>query len=197
MCQWENTLLRENRWWDGFNRPCRALFPTVDVVAKQRYVKQTKICVQRGSSPKAFDISAGKPNLPITSWSVDNIHNRVLYCTSIGINYACMADFCADNTQQADFDELVVCGLWRRASQKWLRMGSASCRVWTKLLSNNARADDTHTCWHLACKGLHGLKSPMFPGFITNKLPRVLLFIRSLVRRLGFFFFLYIFRLHY
>ena len=33
-----------------------------------------------------------------------------------------MADFCVDNTQQVEFDEKVVCGLWQcealRASQK-------------------------------------------------------------------------------
>ena len=35
-----------------------------------------------------------------------------------------MADFCVDNTQQVEFDEKVVCGLWQcealRASQKEL-----------------------------------------------------------------------------
>ena len=45
------------------------------------------VCVQRESWPKAFDMSAGIPNLPIISWSVDNIHNRVLCCKSISINY--------------------------------------------------------------------------------------------------------------
>ena len=83
MCQWEDTLIRENRWYDGFNRPCRVLFPIVDVVAKQMFVKQTEFCVQRESRPKAFDMSAGITHLPITSWSVDNIHNRVVCCTFI------------------------------------------------------------------------------------------------------------------
>ena len=33
-----------------------------------------------------------------------------------------MADFCADNTQQVDFDELVVCGLWQcEALQKKMK----------------------------------------------------------------------------
>ena len=33
------------------------------------------------------DMSVGIPNVPITSWSVSNIHNRVLCCKSISINY--------------------------------------------------------------------------------------------------------------
>ena len=37
-----------------------------------------------------------------------------------------MADFCVDKTQQAEFDEKVVCGLWQcealRASQKQLHL---------------------------------------------------------------------------
>ena len=85
-CQWEGTLIRESRWWDSLNRPCRVLFPTVDAVAKQRYVKQTKFCVQRESSPKAFYRSVEIPNLPITLWLVDGMHNRVLCCKSISIN---------------------------------------------------------------------------------------------------------------
>ena len=87
MCQWEIILIRKNRWWYGFNRPCRVLFPTVDVVAKQRHVKQTEFGVQWESRPKAFDMWAGIPSLPITSWPVDNIHNRVLWCKSISINW--------------------------------------------------------------------------------------------------------------
>ena len=41
-----------------------------------------------------------------------------------------MADFCADNTQQVEFDEKVVCGLWQcealRASQKGSTMMMSS-----------------------------------------------------------------------
>ena len=47
MCLREDTFTRDNRLCDGFNRPCMVLFSAVDVVAKQRYVKQTKFSVQR------------------------------------------------------------------------------------------------------------------------------------------------------
>ena len=47
--------------------------------------RRNSVCSE--SSPKAFDMSSGITKLPITSWSVDNIYNRVLYCKSISINY--------------------------------------------------------------------------------------------------------------
>ena len=47
--------------------------------------RRNSVCSE--SRPKAFDMSSGIPKLPITSWSVDNIYNRVLCCKSISINY--------------------------------------------------------------------------------------------------------------
>ena len=47
--------------------------------------RRNSVCSE--SSPKAFDMSSGITKLPITSWSVDNIYNRVLCCKSISINY--------------------------------------------------------------------------------------------------------------
>ena len=47
--------------------------------------RRNSVCSE--SRPKAFDMSSGIPDLPITSWSVDNIYNRVLCCKSISINY--------------------------------------------------------------------------------------------------------------
>ena len=41
MCLWEDTFTYNNWLCDGFNWPSMGLFSTVDVVAKQRYVKQT------------------------------------------------------------------------------------------------------------------------------------------------------------
>ena len=46
-----------------------------------------------------------------------------------------MADFCVDNTQQVEFDEKVVCGLWQcealRASQKGYNNWFKHIYVWT------------------------------------------------------------------
>ena len=47
--------------------------------------RRNSVCSE--SRPKAFDMSSGIPKLPITSWSVDNIYNRVLCCKSISIIY--------------------------------------------------------------------------------------------------------------
>ena len=40
MCQRKDTLTRDNRLCGSLNRPYAVLFPAVDVVVKQSYVKQ-------------------------------------------------------------------------------------------------------------------------------------------------------------
>ena len=41
MCLWEDTFTRNTRFCGSFNRPCEELISAVDVVTKQRCVKQT------------------------------------------------------------------------------------------------------------------------------------------------------------
>ena len=52
-----------------------------------------------------------------------------------------MADFCVDNTQQVEFDEKVVCGLWQcealRASQK-ARIHYEKNRPWIQEVNRNS-----------------------------------------------------------
>ena len=53
-----------------------------------------------------------------------------------------MADFCVDNTQQVEFDEKVVCGLWQcealRASQKKHRKVMAPIKLTSHWSGNSA-----------------------------------------------------------
>ena len=50
-----------------------------------------------------------------------------------------MADFCVDITQQVEFDEKVVCGLWQcealRASQKEHRHHSQDNKIMARILN--------------------------------------------------------------
>ena len=77
------------------------------------HVKQTKFCVQRESRQKAFDMSVVIPKLPTTSWSVDNIHNRVLCCKSISINNEMHGSLCNvsnwEGTYQVPFSQASGC----------------------------------------------------------------------------------------
>ena len=42
MCLWEDTFTRNNRLFDGFNRPCMVLFSTVDVVVELHEVDDSE-----------------------------------------------------------------------------------------------------------------------------------------------------------
>ena len=83
-CQY--TLSSNNQLRGCLNPPCLVLFSAVDAVAKHSSVIKTTVNTFFGL-PKAFVSSAGILNLPITSLTVDNFHDRALWCKSTGINY--------------------------------------------------------------------------------------------------------------
>ena len=89
------------------------------------------VCSER--RPKAFDMSAGIPNLPVTQWSVANIHNRVLCCKSISINYEMHGWFLC--WQHATGWFWWICGLrtvamWSSSSLTKVEGQSSACLCW-------------------------------------------------------------------
>ena len=91
--------------------------------------RRNSVCSE--SRPKAFDMSSGIPKLPITSWSVDNIYNRVLCCKSISINYNMHGWF--------------LC--WQHATGwVWWKSGLRAVAMWSSS-SFTKRMDSAHNIW--------------------------------------------------